>query len=96
MRTPTEGAGHDGHNKAGRLLAYAEGAVVIGLVRDELGAFLFWLAAKLEKKHKDAVIRYSEKSWSHMGKGAVSTRKGVRTWQIEADGSLTELDEGAA
>jgi hypothetical protein len=38
-------------------------------------AFLFWLAAKLEKKHKDAVVRYSEKSWSHVGKGAVSTRK---------------------
>ena len=48
---------------------------MIGLVRDELATFLFWLAARLEKKHKEAVIRYSEKSWSHMGKGAVSTRK---------------------
>jgi len=48
---------------------------VIGVVRDELATLLFWLAARLEKKHKDAVIRYSEKSWSHMGKGAVSTRK---------------------
>ena len=44
-------------------------------MRDELGAFLFWLAAKLEKKHADAVIRYSEKSWSHMGKGAATTKQ---------------------
>ena len=48
---------------------------MIGLVRDELATFLFWLAARLEKKHKDAVIRYSEKSWSHMGKGAVTTKQ---------------------
>jgi hypothetical protein len=47
----------------------------VNALRDELATFLFWLAARLEKKHKDAVIRYSEKSWSHMGKGAVSTRK---------------------
>ena len=48
---------------------------MIGLVRDELGAFLFWLAAKLEKKHRDAVIRYGEKSWSHMGRSAVTTKR---------------------
>jgi len=64
-------------------------------LRDELASFLFWLAARLEKKHKAAVIRYNAKRWPK-GHGAVTTRRGVRTWQIEADGSLTELDEGAA
>jgi hypothetical protein len=47
---------------------------VIGLVRDELATFLFWLAARLEKKHKDAVIRYSEKHWPK-GHGAVTTKR---------------------
>jgi len=42
-------------------------------LRDELASFLFWLAARLEKKHKDAVVRYNTKPWSHMGKSAVTT-----------------------
>ena len=44
-------------------------------LRDELATFLFWLAARLEKKHKDAVIRYNAKDWSHMGKPAVTTKR---------------------
>jgi hypothetical protein len=47
----------------------------VNALRDELGAFLFWLAARLEKKHKDAVIRYNTQEWSHMGKGAVTTKR---------------------
>jgi len=43
-------------------------------LRDELGAFLFWLAARLEKRHKDAVIRYNAQDWP-TGHGAVTTRK---------------------
>ena len=46
---------------------------MIGLVRDELATFLFWLAARLEKKHKDAVVRYNAKHWSK-GHGAVTTK----------------------
>ena len=48
---------------------------MIDLVRDELGAFLFWLAAKLEKKHADAVIRYNAQDWSHLGSGAATTKQ---------------------
>lgn len=45
-------------------------------LRDELGSFLFWLAARLEKKHKDAVIRYNtQDDWAHMGKPAVTTKR---------------------
>ena len=42
-------------------------------LRDELASFLFWLAARLEKRHADAVVRYNAQDWSHMGSGAVKT-----------------------
>lgn len=54
-------------------------------LRDELASFFFWLAARLEKKHKEAVVRYYTQPWAHMGKSAVTT------WQIEENGSLTEI-----
>jgi len=41
---------------------------------DELARFCFWLAARLEKKHEDAVVRYYTQPWAHMGKSAVTTR----------------------
>jgi hypothetical protein len=44
-------------------------------LRDELATFLFWLAARLEKKHKDVVVRYYAQDWSHMGSGAVKTKR---------------------
>ena len=44
-------------------------------MRDELASFLFWLAARLEKRHKDAVIRYYSQDRSHMGKPAVTTKR---------------------
>jgi len=44
-------------------------------LRDELARFLFWLAARLEKKHEDAVVRYYTQPWAHMGKSAVTTKR---------------------
>jgi len=43
-------------------------------LRDELAAFFFWLAARLEKKHEGAVVRYYTQPWAHMGKSAVTTK----------------------
>jgi len=48
---------------------------MIGLVRDELATFLYWLAARLEKKHVEAVVRYYGQDWSHTGKPAVTTKQ---------------------
>jgi hypothetical protein len=47
-------------------------------MRDEIARFLFWLAARLEKKHTDAVVRYYTQPWSHVGKSAVTTRREER------------------
>jgi len=46
---------------------------MVSALRDELASFLFWLAARLKKKHEEAVVRYNTKHWAHMGKSAVTT-----------------------
>jgi len=40
-----------------------------------LAAFFYWLAARLEKKHTEAVVRFYAQDWSHMGKSAVTTKR---------------------
>jgi hypothetical protein len=44
-------------------------------LRDELATFFFWLAARLEKRHKEIVVRYYTQPWAHMGKSAVTTKR---------------------
>lgn len=38
-------------------------------LRDELATFLFWLAGRLEKRHKDAVVRYNTHRWPPTRRG---------------------------
>jgi len=47
---------------------------MIGLVRDELATFLYWLAARLEKRHTEAVVRFYAQHWP-TGHGAVTTKQ---------------------
>ena len=47
------------------------------MMRAEIAAFFYGLAARLEKKHEEAVVRYNTKHWpgSHTGKSAITTKK---------------------
>ena len=54
---------------------------VMSVLRDELAGFLYWLAARLEKKHKEAVVKYYAQDWPK-GHGAVTTEPAPtdRSW----------------